>query len=353
MSFALPVAARSWTLGRGVSLALRLTITLAIVGYLASRIEWSEFAHRLRQSDALLLGSACLLVGTTYLIGSLRWWLLLRVQEIVVSVRSVLAITLIGQFFNAYLLGSVGGDAVRAVYLWRLAPSQKTHATLSIVMDRGVGLFVLLCFALATLPWHLQELTANDRTSALTLGLLAAFGAMVAAGLALMLVPFARFPAPLRRLWLKVPGRHVPELVVGGFRRHGRALQLTLLAVLCSALIYLVVFLAGWYLAAAIGLNVTYLQILMILSVVICVVSLPISIGGHGVREGAFVLMFAAFGITDMSQPGGAGYEVAVLYSLLFFALFLVWSLAGGLVYMTFRNGSARPPLEAGRPRAG
>ena len=346
-------AVNPWTVGRGVSLLLRLAITLAIIGYLGSHIEWSEFAYRLRQCNVRLLIVACLLVGATYLIASVRWWLLLRVQEIALPLRAAVAITLIGQFFNAYLLGSIGGDAVKAMYLWRLAPGQKTHATLAIIMDRAIGLFVLLCFALVTLPWHLQELMANERTRALAYGLTAAFGAMLIAGAALTLFPFARVPAWLRRLWLKLPARHIPELLVGGFRRHGRALQLTLWAFLCSILIYLIVFLAGWYLGAAIGLHMTYLQILMILSVVICVISLPISIGGHGVREGAFVLMFAAFGITGMDRHAGGGYETAVLYSLLFFSLFLAWSLVGGLVYMMYRTGSGRPALSGDSTGAG
>jgi hypothetical protein len=98
------------------------------------------------------------------------------------------------------------------------------------------------------------------------------------------------------------------------------------------------------HLGHAIGLRMTYLQVVMILSVVICVISLPISIGGHGVREGAFVLLFAAFGVITVDPHTGAGYETAVLYSLLFFALLLVWGLVGGVVYIFFR---ADPGLSA------
>ena len=56
--------------------------------------------------------------------------------------------------------------------------------------------------------------------------------------------------------------------------------------------------LAGYSIALGIGLHVTYMQLLVIMTVAICVISLPISIGGHGVREGIFVLMFAAFGVS-------------------------------------------------------
>jgi len=337
-------ATAAWTMRRVVSLVLRLAITLTIIGYLGTRVQWREFAIRLQQSDVTLLGLACLLLGAACLLGGLRWWLLLRVQDIALPLKAVVAITFIGQFFNAYLLGSVGGDAVKAVYLWRLAPHQKTHATLSIIMDRTLGLFVLLCFALATLPWHLPALAANDSTRSVVYGLAGTFAAMVLAGAALLLVPFSHVPAPLRKLWLKVPLRRILEMLIGGFRQHKRAPRLTAGAFFCSVLIYLIVFFAGLHLGHAIGLRMTYLQVVMILSVVICVISLPISIGGHGVREGAFVLLFAAFGVITVDPHTGAGYEVAVLYSLLFFALLLVWGLVGGVVYIFFR---ADPGLSA------
>lgn len=350
MSTSVPTDATGWTRRRLSGFFVRLAITLAIIAYLGLRVQWAEFADRLLQSDRLLLGVACLLVGVTYVVASVRWWLLLRVQEIVLPLRIVISLTLIGQFFNAYLLGSVGGDAVKAMYLWRLAPHQKTHATLSILMDRAVGLGVLLCFALATLPWQLRSLMANDRTRLIAYGLAGALGAMLIVGAALTLIPFMRMPSSIRKLWNKIPKRHVLELLVAGFRRHGQALRLTVAAIGCSIVIYLIVFLAGLYLGNAVGLRMTYPQVLMILSVVICVISLPISIGGHGVREGAFVLLFAAFGLVSADGHTGAGYETAILYSLLFFALFLVWSLVGGLIYITFR-APHQSTLAAQRPR--
>jgi len=98
-----------------------------------------------------------------------------------------------------------------------------------------------------------------------------------------------------------------------------------------------VVLIAGGYcIARGIGLPVGYLELLVIITVAICVTSLPISIGGHGVREGIFVLMFAAFGAIALESEGGR--ENAILFSVLFFAVPLVWSLVGGVLYLTFRH---------------
>jgi glycosyltransferase 2 family protein len=95
---------------------------------------------------------------------------------------------------------------------------------------------------------------------------------------------------------------------------------------------------AGYYIGIGIGLTATYTQMLVIMTVVICVISLPISIGGHGVREGIFVIMFTAFGVTSVNSQLGGVQETAILFSLLFFAIPLLWSLVGGIVYLIFRH---------------
>jgi len=58
--------------------------------------------------------------------------------------------------------------------------------------------------------------------------------------------------------------------------------------------------------------------------------------------------MFAAFGIISVDRQSGSGQEPAILFSLLFFAIPMIWSLVGAVVYLTYRHeyGSVRagPP---------
>jgi uncharacterized protein (TIRG00374 family) len=321
---------------------LRAAITVLILGYLALRLDWTELGRHLMSSQPLWLLTACVLFGVSFLLASVRWLLLLKVQEIVLPLRVVMALTFIGQFFNSFLLGTTGGDVIRTLYIIRYAPSKKTHAVLSILMDRAIGLFVLLCFAIGALRWPLGALMERQETRAVVSSLLLAFALVVAVGAVLALTPFSRLPEALHRLWEHVPGRQTIESLMAGFQKHGRALRLTLQAALCSVGIYVIVFTAGYCIALAINVQATYAQILVTLAIVICIISLPISIGGHGVREGAFVLMFAALGIITVDHHTGAGQEPAVLFSLLFYALLSVWSLVGGLIYLIFRHPDER-----------
>lgn len=318
-------------------LLLRIAVTLLILAYLAAKLHWAEFGAQFLLSDPLWLSIACLLMGVSFVVASVRWWLLLRVQNILVPFKVVTALTFIGQFFNSFLFGASGGDVVKLIYILRYSPNQKTHATLSILMDRALGMFVLLCCALVALPWQLRMVMQNDEAKTIGIGLLALFAVIAIGAATLLLMPFQRLPVSLHRLWHKVPKRHIGELLIRGFRQHGKSLPLTLEAIACSIAIHLLIFTAGYCIGVAIHLEATYIEVLVVLAVVTCVVSLPISIGGHGVREGAFVLLFAVFGIT-IDQQTRVSQEPAVLFSVLFFLLLSVWSLMGGLVYLTFQR---------------
>jgi uncharacterized protein (TIRG00374 family) len=318
--------------------AFRCIVTALIIAYLTLKVHWSELIVQLGKANIFWLMVACFLFGVVYLLAALRWWFLMQVQGIHLPFKVVTALTLIGQFFNSFLLGAVGGDIIKAVYIQKYAPNQKTHATLSIIMDRVLGLLILICASLLVIPWQFQYLLLNDQAISVVFGLLVIFGLCGAIGLVIVVTPFHLVPPRVRAMWHKIPHRHIFELVIAGFRQHGVALNLTLASLAAGIVMTAVLVAAGYCIGVGIGLTVTYLQMLVIMTVVICVISLPISIGGHGVREGVFVIMFAVFGLISVDQQFGAGQETAILFSLLFFAIPLVWSLVGGIVYLSFRH---------------
>jgi len=325
---------------RWLWLALRALVTVGIVAFLFYKIDWGQLVARMREADYRWLALACICFGVAAMFGAVRWWFLLRIQSIVLPLRVVAILTLIGQFFNSFMFGAVGGDVVKALYLYRYAPGQKTHATLSVLIDRALGLFILLCGSLAVLPWQLRALHGTESANAALVALIVVFAIMTAGAAALFFTPFHRAPTRLQTLWKRVPHHRIAELVVSGFRQHGSARGLTLGSIAAAIAVTLVLIAGGYCIALGIELPIGYLQLLIIITVAICVTSLPISIGGHGVREGIFVLMFAAFGAVSLERDGGS--ENAILFSVLFFAIPLVWSLVGGVLYLTFRHEHAR-----------
>lgn len=321
------------------SAALRATVTILVLTYFVATIRWRELWLRLDQAQPLWLVGACLLLGVAYLMSAIRWWFLLRVQQICVSLNTAIALTYIAQFFNAFMLGAVGGDVVKILMILRYAPNQRTNATLSIFVDRVLGLAVLLAACIATLPWQYRAMAAHPELRSVISALFVVSAVMLVAAIVVALWPFDRSPRWVKTLWLKVPRRHIGSLLVTGYRAHYSALPATASAVGAAFALTFVLIAAGWCIARGIRLQVSYVEMLEIFTVATCVISLPISIGGHGVREGIFVFMFAAYGLIalDTHHAGGNGPETAILFSLIFFALSSVWSVVGGVVYLVFK----------------
>jgi hypothetical protein len=82
----------------------------------------------------------------TVLITAIRWWLLLRLQAIRMSRWEAIRLTFLGQFFNAVVPGTVGGDLVKAYYASKHT-RRKAAAVVSIFVDRVIGMTELALLA--------------------------------------------------------------------------------------------------------------------------------------------------------------------------------------------------------------
>ena len=70
--------------------------------------------------------------------------------------------------------------------------------------------------------------------------------------------------------------------------------------------------------------EIPYYDFLLIVPLAILIMLVPVSINAIGIREGAFVFLLAAFGISKAQ---------AVAYAWVEFGLFLSFSVLGGIVY--------------------
>lgn len=79
------------------------------------------------------------------LITFVRWFVLVRAVDLPFRLFDALRLGFLGYFFNTFLPGSVGGDAVKA---WFLAKGQnrRTVAVATVIMDRAIALWALVWF---------------------------------------------------------------------------------------------------------------------------------------------------------------------------------------------------------------
>ena len=85
-------------------------------------------------------------MGATILIGVVRWRIVLDVQGLRLSFGRAAGISLVAHFFNSFLLGSTGGDLLKAYFAASETSQRKAEAVTTVVVDRLLGLFAMLLF---------------------------------------------------------------------------------------------------------------------------------------------------------------------------------------------------------------
>ena len=307
---------------------LRVGITAAILGFLAGKVNWAHLAERFTSAQPLWLATALLVTVISITLCGTRFWFLLRLQKIRLSWFRALHLTFVGFFFNLFLIGSTGGDAVRLFYLIRWFPDQKARSTLAVLLDRVFGVAALYGLALILLPGASDRLLA-DATFAPLAHALPWLGPL-AGGLILLAFLLSGF-LPKIPLPAKLPGRSVILDILHAMRdiMHGGWTTVGLILV-CLA-VHLSSFAAATLLAHSLGLPINYSLAGLILVLIFSAAALPISVSGHGVREGVMVYLFPHLGIS--TDP-----ESAIAYSLMIYGMGLFWSLFGGLAYLTLKS---------------
>lgn len=313
-------AERGASRGHVLLLLAKILLSLGLFVFLFRRVSWIEFAATARSAKIEWIVGAFLLLVASNVLGAFQWGRLLRVVDIRIPFWKLVAYYHVGLFFNNFLPANIGGDIARITDAARYGPN-KTAAFSAVLMDRLIGTIALAGLAvLTTLP-------AIDRFH---LGLLyAALVGFFALSMSILWAVFhpALLPAcsrALRRVGLGRIGPHLDELAgrLGAFRgQHGLFAGMFAVALVVQLARVGVHVMMG----RALGLNVPLTYFLLFVPLLAVIVSLPISLNGIGVREGAGIVLFGLVGV-DRARAFSLQfmtYGVAVAVSLLGAAIFL------------------------------
>ena len=285
--------------------------------------------------------AAVLMAGLAPVCATVRLWMLLRVQHIYLPLRRVTQLYMIGMFFNLFLLGSTGGDAVKLFYLLRENPdpNKRAGAFLAVVMDRLLGLVALaimsITFVLARYSW----LTQYPDTTKWVNGFLFILGSALF-GIAVTIIT-AQFNM-VRFFPATMPGRKALLELTAAIQSNTRAWRTSLACVLVSFVGHIAMFVTFYFAALVIHAAVAFWDVTVAMPIVNTYASLPVSLSGMGVRETITTSLLG--GLCHL--PEG----VPVVISLVGFLCSTVfWGLVGGLFYLFFKGkaGAVPPDVEA------
>jgi uncharacterized protein (TIRG00374 family) len=304
---------------------------------------WQEGPGRLWQTIALIqpgwLVVSLLLMAVTLFLGIVRWRMVLEVQGLQLPFRRATEISLVAHFFNSFLLGSTGGDLMKAYYAARETHHKKTEAVVTVFVDRLVGLWAMLLFASMMMLPNLRILKSSRVSTLASLLILAMLVACSGIALLAFRGGVTRRWGNARRWLRRLPKGDSLERSLDSCRLFGRQRWFLTRTLLISMLLNVVCVLQWQAVGLGLGLRIPPLTMMAIVPMVICIAALPITPSGLGVRETLFVNM--------LNDPALA--TSALTLSLLAYAGSLFWSLVGGGVYLLLKEKHhlARSELEA------
>jgi uncharacterized protein (TIRG00374 family) len=265
-----------------------------------------------------------------------RWRLLMLVQGIGLDRASVVRLSFLGEFFNQFLPGALGGDAVKAYFVMRHT-GRKGATLVSIFANRFVGLS-LLCLVSATMLGVLL-LTGHRGLIDLKQPVFAIFVIAAGIGVVLLLSLNVRLnnSAALRRLIGFLPFSRQLEMVRVALHRYRQTGSLLPPLILYSLLIVSAFVLCVMSVGLSLGINLAWYHYVLYLPLIAIMTAVPVTPGGVGVLEELFIYFFSAAGDPNKILA------MALLYRL----VLLLCGLPGAVIFLLSEKIS-RQDLAAG-----
>ena len=289
-------------------LAFRKVDIGAVSAVLAGLNPWWAFS-------AVLLTALIVLFDATLLTG------VIRIFAHRMQFGTALLYSLVGWFFSNVAPSTVGGDIFRGVQLSRAGMPVGT-AVRVVLAVRVLSFITLVAVIAAGFPIALDVL--HERRDVLLLGSVLAGGVGAIAGLFVL----AHLPASLRTLDRWSFGRKMMT-VADDFRLLLVPSAANASAWLSAMLQHLFRVGVLWCLATGLGLGIPFATLFAFTTAALLMAMVPISFGGWGVREIAFVYLLGAAGV---------GAEAALSLSIAFGLLRVLLGAIGGIVWVTIND---------------
>lgn len=274
------------------SLWFRLAVTLAILAWLATRIDLREAGRAMLETDSRALLLVGLLVALDRIVMIWRWVLLLRATGAPVTTEAAARIFLVSSFVGSFLPAGVGGDAARAYQLSRHT-TRGHEAIASVAVDRFLGVVAIVILGAGGAFASAALIPAGQRSLVLGLALVTGVG-----GASLLwidrLVGLA-LPAG----WRVTRAGHRAEAVARAMAEY-RARPGVLASVLALSFSVQILRIAQAYvLGLGLGLTVPFRYYMAFMPVGLLMLLLPISVSGFGLPQGVIVWLLRPVGVPD------------------------------------------------------
>src|SRR5437016_3384506 len=255
-----------------------------------------------------------------------RWYVLLKVQKIRLTLQRLSGLFLIGMFYNQFLPGGTGGDIIKSYFLLKETPDKKAGALLAVIFDRFIGLVALIAITGALISLRYDFLSKTTETRWLLRFLLVLLGASILGLLSTFVISGFNLFHSLPK---KFPGREKLIEISAAYHLYAHHWCATLAAFGASIVAHLATFATFLCVAYSLRANVKIVDFFAVMPIERTVSAMPISFAGIGWREK--VLQIMLHGLCGVPEA------TAILIGSLSFLVVLICCLPGAIVYFFYK----------------
>lgn len=321
-------------------LIIKFTITIGILLYLYFEIEWQDMQQTLTHASASMLILTILIYAASQFLNTYKWSVLLHSHGPRHPMRRLLTYNFIGMFCNTFMPGMVGGDVQKCYAVFRdekkrsgeqgLPKGRLPEIISSILVARITGVLAMIWqanLAYFFLFPHL-DIYKNSNNPFLKIILPYILLGLLAGTVLFFIIPrffnfnvhqyetktglLSKLINPIKRMAMNVKG------YVENWRL---IVYVMILSLIFQGIMNFIYALVGM----SLHLPVSWIYYFIAIPLVTLISSIPISISGFGVREGAMATFFSFVGV-------GTAEAVLLSFSVVFVSI--VPSLFGGLLLL-------------------
>jgi uncharacterized membrane protein YbhN (UPF0104 family) len=309
---------------------VRVVVTTGAFALIAHKVGFGAVFYAFAGADPAWLAAGYAVAVLSIVVTVWQWHGLSSANGVRRSFRRCLHLEVAGDVFDAALPSSIGGDFIRATSLAE-TPEERVPAAASVVLRRLCnfpGMIVLTAVGLI----GTISLGYAGRVRPYSLVVLAGGLVLVAGMLSPVMGSIGQWS-----LLKRGPGVALAKLLSTLHEFRGRRRDLVL-AMARGLLFWTVVVASQSLFIRAVGIHVPLLYSALVITTATAVTMVPISLGGYGLREGAFAAFLAAGGHATAAQGAAVGICITVQT--------LALGVIGVPFYLTVRAGrrKAVPP---------
>ncbi len=298
---------------------LKLALTCTALWFVFHNIAWEELRAAIHNQQPIYLWATLCAVLLQNICGGLRWHHIRRgfSNDGQDNLTRTTLIYYASNFFNIGMPSTFGGDVAR-IWLVKKSGITMKEALYGVIIDRMLSLLGLLLLVATNLPILFLYLGYNHHIG---MALAAACWIATFAGYGVMFLLLPKLKAWLRFPW----AQDVLDALTQIASKH-RALLCSLAWSIAAHITYSII---AYALARSLGIDISLTTCIVLLPLVLFVATMPISLGGWGVRE---------MGMVHILALAHVGSAPALLLSLQLGLVGTLSGLLGGAIYLALRK---------------